>query len=172
MQLFLKTPPINEPLSLEEVKAYLKLSSDQEDDFVRMLMRTARAYVEGVIGRVLLKQEWLMKMKPLYPSSSPLVQWKGKELEIDLPYPPLLEVETVKTDTKDIPFTTEENKVKLSPSLWDKELSITYWAGYGETGASLPPDLKMAVLMATRFFYDNQKVDMSLVKPFKVLHVI
>ena len=162
MQLFLKTPPSNEPISLEEARAYLRLSLNQEESFLHTLIATARAYVENMTGRALLKQKWLMQIKPPYPSFSPLVKWEGKDLEIELPYPPLLEVEIAQVAKKDIPFMTEENKVRLSPSLWNKTISITYWAGYGETGASLPPDLKMAVLMATRFFYDNQKVDTAL----------
>jgi len=172
MQLLLKTPPSQEPVTLEEVKSYLRLPSDQEESFLKNLIATARAYVERMIGRSLLKQKWLMHIKPPYPSSSPLVKWEGKTLEIDLPYPPLLEIESIKTNQKEHPFTVAENKVRLSSLLWDKEISIIYWAGYGETVDALPPDLKMAVLMAARFFYDDQKVDLSMLRPFKVLHLI
>ena len=172
MQLFLKIPPAQEPVTLEEIKTYLKLSSEQEDDYIRSLIASARAYVEGVTNRALLKQKWLMRMKPPYPRSSPLITYKTENLEIDLPHPPLLEVESVKVREENVPFHVEENKILLSPSLWNKEIVITYWAGYGETQASLPPDLKMAVLMATRFFYDNQKVDLPILNPFKVFHVI
>ncbi len=77
----------------------------------------------------------------------------------------------VKESAKTIAYEVEENRVLLSSLFWDKEISIIYWAGYGETAASLPPDLKMAVLMATRFFYDNQKVDLPLLGPYKVFHL-
>jgi hypothetical protein len=172
MQLFLKTPPAQEPLTQEEVKAYLRLSTDQEEGFVRMLIASARAYVEGVTGRALLKQEWEMQIKPPYPSSSPLVKREGESVEIELPHPPLLKVEAVKTEEKIILYEVEENKVVLSSLFWNTKLSITYWAGYGETALSLPPDLKMAVLMATRFFYDHQKVELPLLQPFKVLKIV
>ena len=172
MQLFLKTPPATEPLTLEEVKTYLRLQSDEEDGFLHTLIASARAYVEGETGRALIKQKWLMEIKPPYPSLSPLVKGTGKSLEIDLPCPPLLEVETIKVGKNDVPFTTVESKIKLPLFAWDKELSITYWAGYGETCESIPPSLKMAVLMATRFFYDNQKVDLPMLRPFKVLRIV
>ena len=172
MQLFLKTPPFQEPLRLEEVKAYLRLSFDQEEDFLRTLIAAARAYVEGITGRSLLKQAWELQIRPPYPPSSPLVKCVEKSIEIELPHPPLLEVEAVKLGKKDIPFGIEENKVILSSSFWNKEIFITYWAGYGETAASLPPDLKMAVLMATRFFYDNQEANLPMLRPYKVHRLI
>jgi hypothetical protein len=172
MQLFLKTAPIQEPLTLEEVKTYLRISSDQEEDYLSSLITSARAYVENATGRALLKQKWLMQIKPPYPCNSPLIKGWGKNLEIGLPYPPLLEVESVKSEGGNVHYVVEENRVLLCPPLWNKEISVTYWAGYGETRDSLPPDLKMAVLMATRFFYDHQKVDLPLLSPFKVFRVV
>ncbi|OJW50567.1 MAG: hypothetical protein BGO67_05695 [Alphaproteobacteria bacterium 41-28] len=171
MQLFLKTPPIQEPLTLEEVKTYLRVSSDQEEEYLSSLITSARAYVENVTGRALLKQQWLMQIKPPYPRASPLIKCERENLEIDLPYPPLLEVESVKTGMQEIPFMIEENKALLPSSFWNKEITMTYWAGYGQTPDSLPPDLKLAVLMATRFFYDHQKVDLPLLRPFKVFRI-
>jgi hypothetical protein len=171
MQLFLKTPPIQEILTLEEVKTYLRISSDQEDDFLKIIMRAARAHVESLTGRALLKQQWVLGIKPPYPEGSPLVKREGKRLEISLPWPPLLEVEEVKMDGKTIAHEVEENRVLLSSLFWDKEISIIYWAGYGETADVLPPDLKMAVLMATRFFYDNQKGDLPILGPYRVFHL-
>ena len=172
MKLFLKVPPSHEPLSREEVKACLRLSEDQDNDFLPTLISSARAYVEGVTGRALLKQKWILEISPPYPSSSPLVKVEEKSLEINLPHPPLLEVEVVTMRGKEIPFMVKDSKVLLSSSYWNKEISIAFWAGYGETAASLPPDLKIAVLIATRCFYDQQKGDFSLLTPFKVHHLI
>ena len=171
MQLFLKTPPVQEPLTLEEVKTYLRIGSDQEDNFLKMLIRAARAHVESLTGRALLKQQWALHIKPPYPRGSPLVKKEGKRLEIELSQPPLLEVEEVKIEGKTIPYEVEESRILLSSLFWDKEISVIYWAGYGETADSIPPDLKMAVLMATRFFYDNQKGDLPLLQPYKVFHL-
>ncbi|HUX80096.1 MAG TPA: head-tail connector protein [Alphaproteobacteria bacterium] len=172
MQLFLKTPPAQEPLTLEEVKAYLRLPSDQEDDYLRSLIVSARAYVENATGRALIEQKWLMQLRPPYPCNTPLIKAWGKNLEIKLPYPPLWSVESVKSQGKPADYRTEDNKVLLPPFLWDKEISITYWAGYGKTAGSLPPDLKMAVLMAVRCFYDQQPMDLALLKPFKVYRLV
>lgn len=172
MQLFLKTPPIQEPLSLEEVKAYLHVSSDQEDDTMRLLIASARAHVESVTGRSLLKQKWMMQLTPPYPRTSPLVKWAGKELEILLPRPPLLEIESVMIEGEEIPFKMKESKISFSSAVMERDLSVTYWAGYGEIPSALPPDLRMATLMATRFLYDQHKVELPLLHPYKVHRVV
>ncbi|MBY0293180.1 MAG: head-tail connector protein [Alphaproteobacteria bacterium] len=172
MQIFLKTPPLQEPLTLEEAKAYLRISIEQEDTFLYSLIASARAHVEELTGRSLLKQKWFMQIKPPYPQSSPLVKCAGKNLEIDLPRPPLMKIESVKTEGTSVSFTVDENKILLSSSLWNKAIRITYWAGYGETQDSLPPPLKTGVLMVLRSFYDNQPVDLSLLNPFRILRII
>lgn len=171
MELLLKIPPVQEPITLEEVRSYLRISTEQEDDVLFTLIKAARCHVESLTGRALLKQQWQMSLKPPYPLSSPLVRRLEKSLVIHLPRPPLLRVESVMVKDEEIPFTQEGSKILLSPLFWEKELRISYWAGYGETGASLPPDLKMAVLMAIRMTYDHQPVDVPLLKSFKVYHL-
>jgi uncharacterized phiE125 gp8 family phage protein len=168
MQLFIKIPPVQEPITIEDTKFYLRINSDHEDDFVYTLIRAARKHIETVTGRSLLRQQWLMNIKPPYPPCTPLVKREGRLLEVTLPQPPLLEVEAVTTDDEGIPYTVEENRVLLSSNFWEKKLTIAYWAGYGEEADALPPDLKMAVLMMTRFFYDHQKADLSFLQPYKV----
>ncbi|MBS0272285.1 MAG: hypothetical protein JSR85_06525 [Proteobacteria bacterium] len=49
---------------------------------------------------------------------------------------------------------------------------MTYWAGYGTTQDSIPPDLKMGVLKAIHAFYDHHKMDLSLLHPYKVHRLI
>ncbi|MBS0272710.1 MAG: phage head-tail connector protein, partial [Proteobacteria bacterium] len=111
MQLFLKIPPAEEPLSLTEVKTYLRVTSDLEDSYIRDLIASARAYVEGVTGRALLKQKWLMQLNPPYPRTSPLIKWKGKDLEIMIPHQPLMEVKSTTIEGKELPFKVRENKI-------------------------------------------------------------
>jgi hypothetical protein len=171
MKLQLKTPPLQEPLTLEEVKIFLRLSTDQENEILKTLITSSRAYVEGVTGRALLKQGWLMHLKMPYPASFPLTRMKTGEIEITLPFPPLLSVDFVKVGGNNVSYQLTDNKILLEPYHWKKDISVSFWAGYGEDPSTLPPDLKMAVLMATRFFYEGQKADIPLLKPYRVMRV-
>lgn len=168
MQLYLKAPPLQEPIALEEVKTYLRISSEQEDGLLKTLISSARSYVEGATGRALLKQGWVLHLIPPYPPSFPLVKNEKGELSITLPKPPLINVTSVKTKGQDVPYIVEEMKVKLSPILWGHPLSIAFWAGYGEDALSVPADLRMAILMGVRFLYEGQKIELPLLTPYKV----
>ena len=172
MRLHLSIPSSQEPLSLAEVKTYLRIASDHEDDLLRTLISSSRASVENITGRALLKQRWVMQLTPPYPPSFPLVKNKKGDLTVSLPLPPLLSVDSVKAEKKEVPHKVEEDKVVLSSLLWGQELFIDFWAGYGETAASLPPDLKMAVLMGVRFLYEGQDLNLPLLGPYKVLRLM
>ncbi|MBY0273171.1 MAG: head-tail connector protein [Alphaproteobacteria bacterium] len=172
MRLLQKIIPQKELFTLEEVKIFLRLSGDQEDVLLPTLLSSARAYVEDVTQRSLLKQQWELTLKPPYSPSSPLVRQREKYIEISLPRPPLMEVESVRSKETTIPYVIEENKIILSPMYWDKNISVLYWAGYGEESTALPPTLRHAILMILRAFYDQQKVDLSLLSPFKVHHFL
>lgn len=172
MELFLKVLPTIEPLTLEEVRSYLRISSQQEDEVLLTLISTARAHVERITGRALLKQQWQMDLKPPYPRSSPLVQRRESNIIIHLLKLPLLGIKAVKVRGKAVSYRREENKIILPTIFMEEDIRITYWAGYGETPAAVPPDLKMSVLMAVRCLYEHQEIELPLLKPFKVLHLV
>lgn len=172
MKLTLLTPPVEEPITPEGVKDYLRLPPDTKETYLNNLISAARAYVEGITGRALLKQLWEMKLKPPFPRKSPLIERQYSHLSIRLPHPPLMSVETVTLYELPIPYTVEEDAVILSTSCWEKNITITFWAGYGEIRSRLPPNLTMGTLMATRLFEDHSPVDLSILNPFKVFHII
>jgi hypothetical protein len=172
MELILKTSPRHEIIGIEEVRAYLRLSSDQEEGTLPTLISAARAHIESYTGRSLLKQAWQLNLKPPYPRCSPLVRVLENNVILELPRPPLLKVNSVKVKDEEVVFQVEDGKVILSSRFWDKTISVTYWAGYGKRPEALPPDLRLAVLMVIRCLYDGQPVDGSLLRHFRVLRVV
>jgi hypothetical protein len=172
MRLVKKINHQGEIFTLEEIKVFLRLQGDQEDTLLSTLLSSAQAYVEDVTQRSLLKQQWELTLKPPYSPPSPLVRRREKHIEISLPRPPLIAVESVQDKETPLPYIIEANKVILSPMHGDKSISILYWAGYGEESTALPPTLRHAILMVLRAFYDQQKVDLSLLSPFKVHHFL
>lgn len=171
MELFLKTPPTGEPVTVEEVRIYLRLSPDEEDSLLLSLIAAARTHVERLTGRALLKQQWQMELRPPYPRSSPLVRRREDQIIIHLLKPPLLGIQSVQTQEKDIPFIKQEGKILLSTRFMEEEIRITYWAGYGETSTVLPADLKLSVLMAVECLYERRELNLPLLEGFKVFGV-
>jgi len=58
MTTALLTPPSQEPVTLEEAKAHLRVTHDSEDTLINDLIRVAREHVEVKTNQKLLPQEW------------------------------------------------------------------------------------------------------------------
>lgn len=54
--------PAQEPVSLVDMKTYLRLCDDGEDDLVASLITTARLAVESATGRLMLRQTWRLTL--------------------------------------------------------------------------------------------------------------
>lgn len=108
------TAPSVEPLTLAEVKAYLRVDYTDEDTLIAMLIASATEALDGwssgKLGRALITQEWRMHLDG-FPSdpytrksliatdrarAEGIVAWPGYELGIDIPLPPLQSVGSVK----------------------------------------------------------------------------
>jgi len=80
MYAVLKTPPATEPITLAEAQAQLKV--DGEDDYINALISTARVMVERYLNRSLITQTW--------------TAYSDDWCDLELPYPPLISVTSVK----------------------------------------------------------------------------
>src|SRR5690349_22923327 len=58
MTSYLLAGPAEEPVSLAEARAFLKVDDVAEDGLITTLIGAARLHVEGVTGRALLAQSW------------------------------------------------------------------------------------------------------------------
>ena len=55
---YLLAGPAEEPVSLAEARAFLRVDDTAEDGLITTLIGAARLHVEGVTGRALLAQSW------------------------------------------------------------------------------------------------------------------
>lgn len=68
MTYALLTPPAEEPVSLAEAKAFMRLDGDDEDALLTELIGTARHYLETVTNLSLVSQTWRL-YRDDWPSS-------------------------------------------------------------------------------------------------------
>jgi len=72
MNLTLFTAPTTEPLTLDEVKSYLRIDSSLDDFYVYSLIVAARKYCENFQNRAYITQTWEMALD----------YWENKTVEI------------------------------------------------------------------------------------------
>lgn len=160
-----KTEPASEPLTLAQVKEYLKLESDfTDEDFVlNNLISDARIFAEKRCCRSIIKQ-----VRTQYMDGFPLCD------SIQIMYGPLFDnVVAVRyyddndtlqvmspsdywvDSTSDIGRVVVKNSwpsVKSRPNA----VEIEYNAGYGESPSDVPASLRTAMMYYIAHFYENR----------------
>ncbi|AQZ52866.1 head-tail connector protein [Martelella mediterranea] len=82
MSYALITPPAEEPVSLSEAKAFMRLDGSEEDDFVAALIVAAREYLESVSGLALVTQTWRL-YRDAWPASGMISLAHGPVQSVD-----------------------------------------------------------------------------------------
>ena len=161
------TEPVVEPVSLAEAKSHLRIDPDFDADdlYIMGLISAARYHVETVSDRTLIRSQWQIKLDA-FPS------W-----DIELPRPPITTGDIVVTYIPSdgvyspVPFTDFRQDRDSTPAVirpqWNRtwppcrgaenDVTVTYWAGYGDSGRSVPPPARHAILLLVGGWYANRE---------------
>lgn len=157
MSLELVTAPAVEPLTLDVVKAHLKLGElDVEDSLIQNIyIGSARRDAEHATQRALITQTWRLRLCR-FPSGGPLY----------VPKPPLQSItsiayvdgdgQTQTWDAAEYAVDTYSEPGRVYPAYgysWPtsrgdpNSVIVTFVAGYGASGADVPEDIRNALLL-------------------------
>jgi uncharacterized phiE125 gp8 family phage protein len=166
-----QTPPAVEPVTLAEAKAHLRVDTADDDAYITGLITAAREWVEQYLDRTLVHTQWVMRLDQ-FPAS-------GME-PIELPRPPIVASGTATavsiTLTSEVgttsTYSTAEYRVDRQSTpgairplygftypphrIDDNSVSVTWWAGYGASGTSVPATIRHAILLLLGFWYENR----------------
>ena len=157
---YLLAGPAEEPVSLADAKAFLRVDDSAEDALITTLATAARLHVESVTARAMLFQSWRLVLDA----------WPA-ERTIALPVGPVHELTAVTAlDQDDEPhelelgqFSVQAGRLMLpraidgAPALRERlGLEIDYVAGYGEDASAAPADLRHACLVLIGFWFENR----------------
>lgn len=176
MALKLIEPPLKEPVSLAEVKAFIKIETEQEDDLLRRLIKTARQSIEAYTGRALIQQTWQFTLNAgyccemsdeTYLTGTRSRGQKGIELPrspfISLKGNPMLnetygnrEIKDYRLDTSGRTARIHFGKTLQGLTSGGGIVEIEYTVGYGETPESVPEPLRQAILMMVSELFEKR----------------
>lgn len=160
MTSYLLAGPAEEPVSLAEAKAFLKVDDDAEDGLITTLIGAARLHIEGVTGRALVAQSWRkvihawpesrMVRLPVGPVSAiaaiNAVDESGASHEIGL------EAFSLDGDMLVVPAV-----VMGMPRLQSRQgIEIDYLAGFGDAAEDVPADLRTALLGLVAHWHEHR----------------
>jgi len=160
MTSYLLAGPAQEPVTLAEAKAFLRLDDSAEDGLVSTLITAARLHVEGITGRALMAQDWRVVLDAWPPDRS-----------VRLPVTPLMSVTKITAYDgegigHEIPvaqFWPENGRLLLPlnvagmPVLRERQgIEVDYRAGFGEATSDVPADLRQALLALVGYWFEHR----------------
>lgn len=157
---YLLAGPAEEPVSLVEAKAFLKVDDTAEDALITTLIGAARLHIEGVTGRALLAQSWRVVLDA----------WPESRV-VKLPVSPFIAVTEINAVDEAgalhaIPlaqFLGEPDRLLLPrsvagmPLLRERQgIEIDYVAGFGTEPGDVPADIRQALLVLVGYWFEHR----------------
>ncbi|HZP34163.1 MAG TPA: head-tail connector protein [Candidatus Acidoferrales bacterium] len=167
--------PEADPVTLDEVKQYLRVTSSADDDVLERLIAVATRSVEGWLGRSLIQQQWQLTLDSfpyrMFRQGVPFAAFR----DIRLPRAPLVSVDSIsyvdaggQTQSID-PATVQVDKFSLPPFIrpafgktWPptqavvNAVTILYTCGYADAD-SVPETIKLAIISLIAHFNENRE---------------
>jgi len=160
---YLLAGPAEEPVSLAEARAFLRLDDTAEDGLVTTLIAAARLHVESVTGRALVEQSWRLVLD----------SWPVDGV-VALPVSPLVSLTSITAFDEDgddhvVPLAQFEAASGVTPArlilprtvdgmpvLRERfGIEVDYVAGFGDA-IDVPSDLKRGVLALVAHWFEHR----------------
>lgn len=165
------TGPAVEPVTVAEAKSHLRVDTADDDTLIGTYITAAREWCEAYLDRTLIHTQWRLRLER-FPTDS--------QYPIPLPRPPVVSSGTATAVS--ITYTHESGSTATlstaqfrvqrfetpgrvttvyggtwPASMEDNDaVQVTYWAGYGATGSSVPAAIRNAVLLYVHELYEKR----------------
>jgi len=157
--------PATTPVSLDELKAQLRVQSNDENVVLQSYLDAATGWLDGyagVLGRCLISQGWSLS----FPAF---------DVCLRLPFPDVSEVTISYVDLAGSAQTVDENDYQLledaagafvtfvagfavpSTFMRPDAVTVTIVAGYGDGAGDVPAPLRSAILLYAAHLYRNRE---------------
>lgn len=159
--------PASEPVSLDEVKLYLRVDTDAEDATITLLISAARELFERETGRALIMQDWEWTLD-CWPEPG----FDARRV-VEFPLGPVAEITEIvvkdgaggETDVPETDYIADLARGRLTektPSLWPRPgaaaagIRVAFTAGFGDSGEDVPADIRGVLLALIAEGYEHR----------------
>jgi uncharacterized phiE125 gp8 family phage protein len=161
------TPPAVEPVSVSEAKAHLRVDISDDDSYISTLITAAREWCEQYLDRTLINTQWTMRLDS-FPYEielpRPPIATSGTTTAVSLTYTlgddstATLSTTAYRVDRTSTPGVVRQLRAGTWPANLDdyNAVAVTWWAGYGASGTSVPAAIRHAILMLVGHWYESR----------------
>ena len=163
-----QTPPAVEPVTVAEAKAHLRVDISDDDTYIGTLITAAREWCEQYLDRTLVNTQWVMRFDS-FPYEielpRPPIASSGTTTAVSLTYTlgddstATLSTATYRVDRNSTPGVVRQLRAGSWPGNLDdyNAVSVTWWAGYGSAGSSVPATIRHAILLLVGHWYESRQ---------------
>ncbi len=144
--------PANEPVTLAETKAFLRITHDDDNARITDMITSARVLAEQWLRKSLLTQSWKLSVEGAVSGSLRLLM---------APVQSIVSVMTIDAQlnaTIVLPsqyaLSTAKDKLIVQDTLYGYRVEIVYVAGYG-TASDIPKPIKLGILQHVASMVDG-----------------
>ncbi len=164
MSIILTAPPVVEPVSLADAKDHVRISHTNDDTYITALIAAARRTIESRTSLCMIQQGWSVFFD----------RWPYND-SVTIPLDPLIAItDIVLHGEDDTPATLDPAHYFVDKVTWPSRvvlrhgrstpqpgrvangIEVKVTAGYGTTAASVPQELKQAVLLTVAAWFANR----------------
>ena len=161
-----QTAPTVEPVTLAEAKAHLRVDTATDDSYIATLITAAREWVEEYLDRALVHQQYVMRLDSFpyeFELPRPPMATSGTATAVVVTYTlgddstATLSSTQYRVDRNATPGVVRQLRAGTWPGNLDDQnaVTVTWWAGYGASGTSVPAAIRHAILMLVGHWYDG-----------------
>jgi len=160
--------PAARPVSLGDMKSYLRVDHDDENPRIEEMIAAATAKIDGYhgeLGRALITQTWRVDYDR-FPA----------DRRLELPIDPIIAIDVKYSDADNVEQTLSPSSYSAVvdsrgafvqildsvagwPATYDRPdaVRVTIVAGFGATGADVPEDLRHAIRRTVAYWFENRE---------------
>ena len=173
MTPILLTGPAIEPVSLAEARDWLRVESTAEDDLIGALVTSARLIVESATRRMLITQSWRLSIDRWPGVAITQDGWIPRPEILAIPFAPFQRLSAINIiDANGVASAVdpasycvnggpERARVVFAgepprPARAFGGIEVDIVLGYGDSSATVPEPLRLAIRMLTARWYENR----------------
>jgi len=157
------TPPATTPISMATAKAYLKITTTDDDDLITALITAATDFAEKYIKKDLITKTWktfrddfffdeiILRRSPLQTVD----RFEYLVATVLTPVPSTDFYNTVETDYSRIALEDGE-RFPTDGDVRLQSIEIDFKTGFGDTEADIPEDIKTGLLAHIAMLFENR----------------
>ena len=155
--------PAVEPLSLDDVKHYLRVDGTNDDSLISSLITTSRLHIEAALGLALITQGWRYQFSS-WPKGNVILPLRPVQLISQITVVDHNDQPTqLATDTFTLVGSAGpasiliDSDARIAPGRKRLGIEIAFKAGYGDAPQDVPAPIRQALSLLVGHWYEHRE---------------